>query len=44
VGDPALLAMTSRKAMKLIEAGGSDWQHWVPKQAQQMVRRMQADS
>jgi hypothetical protein len=44
VGDPALLAMTSRKAMKLIEAGGSDWQQWVPEEAHQMVRRMQAGS
>ncbi len=43
VGDPALLAMTSRKAMKLIEAGGSDWQRWVPEEAHQMVRHMQED-
>jgi len=44
VGDPALLAMTSRKAMKLIEAGGTDWQQWVPEEAHQLVRRMQAGS
>ena len=44
VGDPALLAMTSRKAMKLIEAGGTDWQQWVPEEAHQLVRRMQSGS
>jgi hypothetical protein len=44
VGDPALLAMTSRKAMKLIEAGGTDWQQWVPEEAHQLVRRMQTGS
>ncbi|MDF7801644.1 hypothetical protein P4C99_19355 [Pontiellaceae bacterium B1224] len=43
VGDPSLLAMTSRKTMKLIEAGGSEWEQWVPEEAHKMVRRMQAD-
>lgn len=41
VGDPSLLAMTSRKTMKLIEAGGSEWERWVPVEAHPMVRRMQ---
>ena len=40
VGDPSLLAMTSRKALKLIESGGTDWEQWVPEEAHQMVRRM----
>lgn len=44
VGDPRLLAMTSRKTMKLIEAGGIDWEQWVPEEAHQMVRRMQTGS
>lgn len=44
VGDPSLLAMTSRKTMKLIESGGSEWQQWVPEEAHAMVRRMQAGS
>jgi len=41
VGDPGLLAMTSRKTMKLIDAGGVDWERWVPEEAHPMVRRMQ---
>jgi hypothetical protein len=44
VGDPGLLAMTSRKTMKLIESGGTEWEQWVPQEAHQMVRRMQAES
>ena len=44
VGDPSLLAMTSRKTMKLIESGGSEWEQWVPEEAHAMVRRMQAGS
>jgi len=44
VGDPSLLTMTSRKALKLIETGGSDWEQWVPEEAHQMVRRMQTGS
>ncbi|MFT5826191.1 MAG: hypothetical protein ACI8ZW_001699 [Yoonia sp.] len=44
VGDPGLLAMTSRKTMKLIDGGGSDWEQWVPAEAHQMVRRMQTGS
>jgi hypothetical protein len=41
VGDPSLLAMTSRKTMKLIEDGGKEWEKWVPEEAHQMVRHMQ---
>lgn len=44
VGDPSLLEMTSRKTLKLIEAGGTEWEQWVPQEAHQMIRRMQACS
>jgi hypothetical protein len=44
VGDPGLLAMTSRKTLKLIQSGGDDWERWVPQEAHQMVHRMQAES
>ena len=33
VGDPSLLAMTSRKTLKLIESGEAGWEQWVPQQA-----------
>jgi hypothetical protein len=42
VGDPSLLAMTSRKTLKLIESGYGDWEKWVPEEAHEMVRRIQA--
>jgi hypothetical protein len=41
VGDPALLAVTSRKALKIILSGDPEWEKWVPKEAHVMVRRMQ---
>ncbi len=43
-GDPRLLAMTGRKILKLIEAGGTEWEPWVPQQTHQLVRRMQSDN
>lgn len=39
VGDPSLLANTSRKILKMIEDGDKDWQNWVPPEAHEMVRR-----
>lgn len=39
VGDPSLLAKTSRKILKMIEEGDEDWQNWVPLEAHDMVRR-----
>lgn len=39
VGDPTLLAKTSRKILKMIEDGDGDWQNWVPPEAHDMVRR-----
>ncbi len=42
VGDPGLLTMTSRKTLKLIQSGDGGWEKWVPEEAHQMVRRMQA--
>lgn len=41
VGDPALLAVTNRKALKIILSGDPDWQQWVPQEAHEMVLRMQ---
>lgn len=41
-GDPRLLAMTGRNILKLIEAGGTEWERWVPQQTHQLVRRMQS--
>ncbi|PXA03998.1 nicotinate-nucleotide adenylyltransferase [Coraliomargarita sinensis] len=39
VGDPSLLAKTSRKILKMIEDNDEDWQNWVPPEAHDMVRR-----
>ena len=39
VGDPGLLAKTSRKILRMIEEGDEDWQNWVPPEAHNMVRR-----
>ncbi|MFT4901869.1 MAG: hypothetical protein ACI81V_001147 [Lentimonas sp.] len=39
VGDPALLAMTSRKTLKLIESGEPGWEQWIPAAALDIVRR-----
>lgn len=42
VGDPSLLAMTSRKTLKLIESGETGWEQWVPQQALELMRQQQA--
>jgi hypothetical protein len=39
VGDPTLLAMTSRKTVKIIESGASGWEQWIPEGALEIVRR-----
>lgn len=39
IGDPGLLAKTSRKILKMIEAGDGNWTNWVPPEAHNMVRR-----
>lgn len=39
VGDPSLLAKTSRKILKMIEDKDEDWANWVPPEAHDMVRR-----
>lgn len=39
VGDPGLLAKTSRTLLKMIELGDTNWTSWVPEQAHGMVRR-----
>ena len=39
VGNPALLSMTSRKTLQLIESGADGWEQWVPEEALVMVRR-----
>ncbi len=39
-----LLSMTSRDVLKLIKAGGTDWEAWVPMEVHSIVRRMQAVS
>lgn len=39
VGDPSLLAMTSRKTLKLIESGAEGWEQWIPEAALEIVRR-----
>ena len=41
VGDKKLLSMTSRDVLELIEAGGTDWEAWVPEKVHSIVRRMQ---
>ena len=41
-GDTRLLSMTSRKVLKLIEAGGTEWEKWVPEKVCPIVRRMQS--
>jgi hypothetical protein len=40
VGDPSLLANTSRKIMKKIECGDPDWENWVPEEAHGLVHRL----
>lgn len=42
-GNIRLLSMTSRKVLKLIEAGGTEWEEWVPEKVRSIVRRMQTD-
>jgi hypothetical protein len=44
VGDPSLLTVTSRKVLKIIHSGDSDWEQWVPVEAHEMVRRLQTKS
>ena len=39
VGNPALLSMTSRKTLRLIESGADGWEKWVPQEAVEMVHR-----
>ncbi|HAV13169.1 MAG TPA: nicotinate-nucleotide adenylyltransferase [Opitutae bacterium] len=39
VGNPALLSMTGRKTLKLIETGAAGWEEWVPQEALEMVKR-----
>jgi hypothetical protein len=39
IGDPSLLAKTSRKILKMIEEGDDDWVNWVPPEAHDMVCR-----
>ncbi|MGJ8638037.1 MAG: TonB-dependent receptor [Opitutaceae bacterium] len=39
VGNPALLSMTSRKTLSLIESGAEGWEQWIPDEALEMVRR-----
>jgi len=39
VGDPGLLAKTSRKILRMIEQNDEDWTNWVPEEAHGMVRR-----
>lgn len=39
IGDPSLLAKTSRKILKMIEQGDQDWTKWVPPEAHAMICR-----
>lgn len=39
VGNPALLSMTSRKTLQLIESGVDGWEQWIPEEALVMVKR-----
>jgi hypothetical protein len=39
VGDPGLLAKTSRKILDMIKEGNEDWKNWVPPEAHDMVHR-----
>jgi hypothetical protein len=39
IGDPSLLAKTSRKILRMIEEGDDDWINWVPPEAHAMVCR-----
>ena len=41
-GNLDLLSMTGRSVLKLIEAGGTDWEALVPEEVHSIVRRMQA--
>lgn len=43
VGDPALLAKTGRKILKMIRDGEPGWDQWVPEEAHAMVRRQLAE-
>ena len=43
-GDTKLLSKTSRDILELIEAGGTEWEAWVPAEVHSIVRRMQADN
>lgn len=43
VSDPKLLSKTSRDILDLIEAGGTEWEDWVPEKVHSIVRRMQSD-
>lgn len=42
VGDLKLLSMTGRGVLGLIEAGGTEWESWVPEEMHSIVRRMQS--
>ena len=44
VGNTKLLSKTSRDILELIEAGGTEWEAWVPEEVHSIVRRMQADN
>lgn len=44
VGDPALLANTGRKILRMIESGDEEWINWVPEEAHQMVHRQRGRS
>ena len=44
VGDKKLLSMTGIDILEMIEAGGTDWEAWVPEKVHSIVRRMQADN
>lgn len=39
VGDPTLLARTSRTTLKEIESGKAGWEQWIPEEALDIVRR-----
>lgn len=42
-GNLRLLSMTSRSVLKLIKAGGTEWEDWVPEAVRPIVQRMQTD-
>ena len=39
VGNPTLLSMTGRQALRLIESEAEGWEQWIPEEALDMVRR-----